>query len=116
MPNDDSYYYIYKRCTIKQNVFTSKSYKREKKRANFNVLLKNDRVFEVHKFIGVKSNTGVQNFIIGNYYETKKTSFIENRKLNHLMHLNKKNPCLRAVNIDEIVKKVTIIRTSQEKN
>lgn len=47
--DNDNTYFLYTRCIINQKTFTSKSYNREKKRANFNVLLNDNRV----KFINL---------------------------------------------------------------
>lgn len=43
----------------------------KKKRVNYNVILKDGEIFEIHRFTGVKADNKEYNYAIGFYYELK---------------------------------------------
>lgn len=86
---DNDMFYKYKRCTIDNKIFHCCTYKRMSKRVNYNVIMENNEIIEIHEFLTIKRNNQFYSYLIGKFYEKKNKVFIQNRRLNHLIKLDK---------------------------
>lgn len=102
--------YNFKRYIVNQEIVTSTTYNREKKRSNCTVILKNGPIFLIENLIGLRQSDNINSCLIGRYYLLKKKSLRRDRKLDHLISLDEKLNILTAVESDMVLQNVMIIK------
>lgn len=106
--------YHYERAIINKEVFQTSSYSRVSKRNSYVVLLKSEEVFEIHSFVVLQQDGRKRCFALGYYFNRTSQSLINGFKLSHLIVLKGCQPNQAAVNVNQILEKVTYFKISQE--